>query len=150
MIAGNADSGAIVWTPWPGIAKSMVLALGRVGVGIEDRLAERAGAAVVGVDHQEGGQQRPVFHGLEPRAEAEERAGEGADIASSSRSSGSRQGVRHGSLVGWVKPTLFFIWARIGGFHPPDDSPSSRFMENGCFRWDAAQEYVVFQLPRLV
>ena len=43
------------------------------GVGIEDRLAERAGAAVAGVAHQEAGEQRAVLHQLQAGAEPEDR-----------------------------------------------------------------------------
>ena len=49
----------------------MVFVAAGGGVGVEDRLAERAGAAVGGVGHHEGGQQRPVLHQLEAGPEAE-------------------------------------------------------------------------------
>ena len=71
MIAGKGESGAIVCTPEPEMSKSMVLVAAGGGVGIEDRLAERAGAAVAGVGDQEGRQQRPVFHPLEARPRPE-------------------------------------------------------------------------------
>ena len=48
VIAGSGEAGAIVWTPAPGISKLIVWTPG-VGIGVQDRLAERAGAAVVGV-----------------------------------------------------------------------------------------------------
>ena len=59
-----------------GVAKavgSKVIVVGTpLGVGVEDRLAERAGAAVVGVAHQEAGQEASVLHDLQAGAESEE------------------------------------------------------------------------------
>jgi hypothetical protein len=43
------------------------------GVGIEDGLAERAGAAVAGIGHREAAQQRPVLHDFEAGSEPEQR-----------------------------------------------------------------------------
>ena len=51
------------------MSKSIVLVAPVGGVGIEDRLAERAGAAVAGVAHHEGRQQGPVFHPFHPGPE---------------------------------------------------------------------------------
>ena len=44
--AGKGDSSAIVWSPAPGMAKSIVFVPPDRHVGVEDRLAERPGAAV--------------------------------------------------------------------------------------------------------
>ena len=52
VIAGRGEAGLIVrgQARSPGMAKVIVWGTGR-GVGVEDRLAERAGAGVVGVGH---------------------------------------------------------------------------------------------------
>ena len=46
VIGGRGETGSMVWTPAPGMAKSIVFVPPMATVGIEDRLAERAGAAV--------------------------------------------------------------------------------------------------------
>ena len=73
---GQGRGRRIVWTPWPGISKSMVLVLPVAAIGVEDRLAERAGAAVGGRVDQEAREQRPVFHNFDPRPEPEDRPAE--------------------------------------------------------------------------
>ncbi len=53
-------------------------------VRIKNSLAERAGAAVAGVGHQEGGQQRPVLHDFQAGAEPEKRCAESSGRSASS------------------------------------------------------------------
>ena len=69
------------------------------GVGIDDRLTERAGAEVAGIAHQEGRQERPVLHHLEAGAETKDRRAEYGGRRGSSTA--AMQPLTIGAGVGW-------------------------------------------------
>src|SRR5262249_21011060 len=93
------------------------------GVGIEEGLAERAGAAVAGIGHGEAGQQRPALHPLQSRTEAHRGSRPPGAASAGGSPARSRVPWRGGAAHGRVRSGTMGI---PGGWIPDSRIPTSK------------------------